>query len=127
MINVLVVAIGGGIGAATRYLVTCWAAERFGSHFPYGTFFVNVAGCFVIGLFFELAIYKGVIKPECRLFVTTGFLGGLTTFSTFSYETVKLLQDEHISFALYNILGNCLLGLLATWAGISLAHYLMRS
>ncbi|WP_414714914.1 fluoride efflux transporter CrcB [Sporomusa sp.] len=127
MINILIVAIGGGIGAASRYLVSSWAAERFGSGFPYGTLIVNVAGCFIIGLFLALVTDKIVVKPEWRLFVTTGFLGGLTTFSSFSYETMKLLQEADISLAVYNVLANCVIGFLATWVGINFARYLTLS
>ncbi|MDF2572323.1 MAG: CrcB-like protein [Sporomusa sp.] len=124
LINILIVALGGGIGASSRYLVSSWAAERFGPNFPYGTLIVNVAGCFIIGLFMALVTDKLVVKPEWRLFVTTGFLGGLTTFSSFSYETMKLLQEADISLALYNVLANCMIGFLATWMGINLARYM---
>ncbi|MDF2572884.1 MAG: CrcB-like protein [Sporomusa sp.] len=124
LLNILIVAIGGGIGAASRYLVSSWAAERFGSNFPYGTLFVNVAGCFIIGLFLALVNDKIIVKPEWRLFVTTGFLGGLTTFSSFSYETIKLLQESDVSLALYNVIANCGIGFLATWVGMNCARYL---
>ncbi|WP_371366624.1 Putative fluoride ion transporter CrcB [Sporomusa rhizae] len=124
MESVLIVAVGGGIGSVARYLVSSWAAGRFGSDFPYGTLFVNVAGCFIIGFFMALVTEKVVTKPEWRLFITTGFLGGLTTFSSFSYETIKLLQEADTAFAAYNILGNCIIGFFATWVGISFAKYL---
>nr|WP_084577484.1 fluoride efflux transporter CrcB [Sporomusa malonica] len=127
MINILIVTLGGGIGAASRYVVSSWAAERFGSNFPYGTLLVNVAGCFIIGLFLALVTDKLIVKPEWRLFVTTGFLGGLTTFSSFSYETIKLLQEAGISLALYNVLANCVIGFFATWMGINFARCLTLS
>lgn len=127
LINILIVTLGGGIGAAARYVVSSWAAERFGANFPYGTLLVNVAGCFIIGLFLALVTDKLIVKPEWRLFVTTGFLGGLTTFSSFSYETIKLMQDANVSLALYNVLANCIIGFLATWLGINFARCLTLS
>ena len=121
--KVLIVALGGGIGAASRYLVSVWAVERFGSGFPYGTLIVNIAGCFIIGLFMVLVTEKFEVSPEWRLLITTGFLGGLTTFSSFSYETLSLL-DSDVRLAAYNLLANCIIGFTATWLGINLARYL---
>ncbi len=122
MTKVLVVAIGGSIGAAARYLVSNWAAERFGSNFPYGTLIVNVVGCFIIGAFMVLVTERVIANPYWRLLVTVGFLGGLTTFSAFGYETLKLVEDAQFQWAAYNILSNCILGILATWFGMSLAR-----
>lgn len=124
LLNILVVGLGGGIGAVTRYLVSSWTVGRFGPDFPYGTLLVNVAGCFVIGFFLVLVADKFTVRSEWRLFVTTGFLGGLTTFSSFSYETMKLLEDADATLALYNILANCLIGFFATWVGMHAARYL---
>ena len=82
MVKILAVAIGGGIGATTRYLVSTWAAGRFGADFPYGTLIVNVAGCFMIGLFMTLTTERLIVSPYWRLIFAVGFLGGLTTFSS---------------------------------------------
>ena len=116
------VAVGGGIGATARYLVSTWAAERFGTDFPYGTLIVNVVGCFIIGAFMTLATERMIVSPYWRLLVTVGFVGGLTTFSSYSYETFKLLQDADIMMALYNLLANLIVGFFATWLGISAAR-----
>lgn len=122
MVKVLVVAIGGGFGAVSRYLLSLWAADRFGTGFPYGTLIANVAGCFVIGAFMTLATERFIVNPHWRLLVTVGFIGGLTTFSSFSYETFKLLEDAQASLAAYNILLNLGLGFFATWLGITAAR-----
>lgn len=124
MLKVLAVAVGGSIGATTRYLVSTWAAGRFGASFPYGTLIVNVVGCFIIGAFMTTATERLIISPYWRLIVTVGFVGGLTTFSSFSYETFKLMEDGSITLVMYNILGNCVLGFFFTWLGISAARIL---
>lgn len=121
MEKILLVALGGGIGATTRYLVSDWAAQRFGSEFPYGTLIVNLAGCFMIGLFMQLVTDRIIVNPYWRLLITVGFLGGLTTFSSFSYETIKLINDGEILYAVYNTLISVVIGLLATWIGIAAA------
>lgn len=122
MMKVLIVAIGGSIGAATRYLVSTWAAERFGSNFPYGTLIVNVVGCFIIGAFMVLVTERVIANPYWRLLVAVGFVGGLTTFSSFGYETLKLVEDAQFQWAAYNILSNFVVGFLATWLGMTIAR-----
>lgn len=121
MINILLVGLGGGIGAITRYLVSVWAAQKYGSEFPYGTLLVNLAGCLIIGLFMQLVTDRIIVNPYWRMLVTVGFLGGLTTFSSFSYETVKLVGDGELALAFYNVAANTVLGLMATWVGITIA------
>lgn len=122
MLKVMLVAVGGGIGATTRYLVSTWAAERFGTDFPYGTLIVNVVGCFIIGAFMTVTTERLIVSPYWRLLVTVGFVGGLTTFSSYSYETFKLLQEADIMMAMYNLLANLIVGFFATWLGISAAR-----
>ena len=124
MLKVMMVAVGGGIGATTRYLVSTWAAEKFGTNFPYGTLIVNVVGCFIIGAFMTLTTERLIVSPYWRLLVTVGFVGGLTTFSSYSYETFKLLQDADMMMAMYNLFGNVIIGFFATWLGISMARLL---
>lgn len=121
MTKLLLVALGGGIGATTRYLVSDWAAQRFGSDFPYGTLIVNIVGCFIIGMFMQLVTDRIIVNPYWRLLITVGFVGGLTTFSSFSYETLKLLNDGELAFAMYNLASNMILGFFATWIGIAVA------
>lgn len=124
MLKIVVVAVGGGCGAVARYLVSLWAAERFGAAFPYGTLIANVVGCFIIGVFMTLATERLIVSPYWRLLVTVGFLGGLTTFSSFSYETFKLLEDAQLDLALYNVLLNVCVSFLATWLGMGAARLL---
>ncbi len=121
MLKIVFVAVGGSIGATTRYLVSNWAAERFGAGFPYGTLIVNVVGCFIIGAFMTVTTERLIVSPYWRLLVTVGFVGGLTTFSSFSYETFGLLEHADLIMALYNIGLNLILGFLATWIGIGAA------
>ncbi|EGO64107.1 fluoride efflux transporter CrcB [Acetonema longum] len=122
--EILVVAIGGAIGSVARYLTSGWAAARFGADFPYGTLMVNVVGCFIIGVFMTLTTERLIIGPYWRLFIAVGFLGGLTTFSSFSYETIRLLQEADMLRAFYNAGLNVLIGFTATLLGIGAARFL---
>src|SRR3712207_5312828 len=88
--SVLYIALGGAIGAAARYLAGLWIAARLGTSFPWGTFFVNVTGSFLIGIVLVLVV-GGTLPAGARLFFAVGILGGYTTFSSFSYETLQLL------------------------------------
>ena len=124
MMKLLAVAVGGAVGSTVRYLVSGWAANRFGADFPYGTLIVNVAGCFVIGLFMTLATERLLISPYWRLIVAVGFLGGLTTFSSFSYETLRLVHSADLLAAFANIASNLVLSLVATWLGVVVARLL---
>jgi CrcB protein len=120
----LVLGLGGFIGVNLRYLVQTWAAGRWGPDFPYGTLLINVVGSFILALFVTLATTRLIVSPNLRLFVAVGLLGGFTTFSSFTVETLNLLQGGRwLPSALY-LLGNVLLGLLAAVAGIVLARAL---
>jgi len=122
MLKIMLVAVGGSIGATSRYLVSIWAAERFGTNFPYGTLIVNVVGCFIIGAFMTLTTERIIVSSYWRLLVTVGFVGGLTTFSSYSYETFKLLQEADVVMAMSNLFANLIVGFFATWLGISAAR-----
>jgi CrcB protein len=123
MIRVLaVVAVGGAIGSVSRYLAQMAVARHFTHPFPLGTLLVNVLGCLLIGLFYALAEKGTLASPTLRLLLTTGFCGGFTTFSTFSYETLTLLETEHYMLAALYVAGSVLLGLLATFAGVALVR-----
>lgn len=124
METILFIAIGGGIGSVTRYLTSVWAAGKFGVGFPYGTLLVNVVGCYLIGLFMVLSTERFVLSTHWRLLITSGFLGGLTTFSSFSYETLKLVEESSFLPAIQNIAANLFTGLAATWFGIISARNL---
>jgi CrcB protein len=120
MVNILLVIAGGGLGAACRYLLTLFAIRWFGNQFPWGTLGVNLIGCFLIGLIFSLA-GRSMITPQLRLLFMTGFLGGLTTFSTYALESANLWTGSEITAALANIavsnLGGFVLVLFGLWLG----------
>jgi fluoride exporter len=88
----LLICLGGSVGTGVRYLTAILAARWFGAEFPYGTLIVNLVGAFVIGLVQPLGTEALVIPDHIRLFLSTGMMGGLTTYSTFSYETVRLME-----------------------------------
>ncbi|MCB0009545.1 MAG: fluoride efflux transporter CrcB [Anaerolineales bacterium] len=117
----LMVGAGGFIGAILRYAISLWLAplsERVG--FPYGTFVANMLGCFLIG-FLSGWVLARELSLEMRLLILTGFLGALTTFSTFGYESLALLRGEGVGYGLLNILLQLTVGLGAIWLGGHLA------
>ena len=119
----LVVGVGSFIGGISRYLVSLFVQNKFLSTFPFGTLVVNITGCFLIGVVYALS-EKGNVNAEWRLFLITGFLGGFTTFSSFSNETVSMLRDAQYWQALSYIGISIIVGLAATFGGISLIKYL---
>lgn len=106
---------GGGLA---RYYLSGWVYSLLGRAFPYGTFVVNIVGAYFIGLIMELGLRSTTIPDTLRLGLTVGFMGGLTTFSTFSYETFKLLEDGQFLVAFANILASVAVCLVFTWLGI---------
>ena len=122
MLQYLWIGLGGFIGANARYLLQLWAANRWGSDFPYGTLLANVSGSFVIAFFLTLATGRLAIAPGVRLFIAVGFVGGFTTFSSFSYETFQLFRLSGWWAAGLNFVGNTVLSLAAVLAGIFLAQ-----
>jgi len=120
--RIIYVGIGGGIGAVIRYLVAKQSANLFNSSIPLGTLIVNVVGGFLIGVISELSMSTDLISPNLKLFLTTGIMGGLTTFSTFSYESISLLSDGRYLAGMANILLNVILSL----GGVALATSLCK-
>jgi len=116
--QILIVLVGGGVGAVSRYVLTTLISSKFGVHFPFGTLFVNVAGCFVMGFFMLWTTERFIVSPNVRLLVTVGFLGGLTTFSSFGFETMQFLRQGDLASAFLNMGANMFIGLLAIWLGI---------
>lgn len=116
----IILAIGTGsfIGGISRYLLSQFIQTKFPSTFPFGTLGVNILGCLLIGLVFGLSD-KGNMTPDWRLFLATGLIGGFTTFSAFSNETVTLLRDGQIWYASAYVTASVLLGLLATFLGFT--------
>lgn len=119
----LAVLAGGGIGSVIRYGVTFAIAQRLGPGFPWWTFIINVTGSFVIGVVAEVTqtrTFGGA--PLLRLFLMTGVLGGYTTFSSFSYETLTLIGDRAQLLALAYAAGSVILGIAAAFAGVALVR-----
>lgn len=113
-----IVMLGGSLGAASRYLVGLLSARFWGAHFPWGTLIVNLAGCFLIGFCFALSDRARLLTPEMRLLLITGFLGALTTFSTFSLETTNAARAGMTLQPVVNVLVNNLGGLGLTFLGL---------
>ena len=124
MLTVVVVALAGALGALGRWGLSRAAVRWLGTGFPYGTLLVNLLGCFLLGLIMPIALHSDKISPSLRLAITVGFLGALTTFSTFSYETVVLLDGGNWLKAGGNILTNLVGGLGVTLAGFALGRTL---
>jgi len=122
--QILVIAAGGAFGAVSRFFASHAVYHLLGRNFPYGTLFVNVAGSFLMGLLFILFIERFSSASEWRSMILIGFLGSFTTFSTFSMETLTLLQQADYLKAGLNILSSVVLCLLAAWLGVLLARIL---
>ena len=115
--NLFLVVLGGGLGAGGRYLLGGWLHSQFGEEFPWGTFAVNALGSLLIGLVFGLA-QRGSLPPATTLFLAAGVLGGFTTFSAFSYETMRLLTNGSIGASFLNVAGQFAVGLVAVYVGL---------
>jgi fluoride exporter len=116
---VLAVAVGGAFGSVARYLISSWSIARFGAAFPWGTFAINVSGSFLIGVVFGLAAARTEMSPYLRVFLTTGILGGYTTFSAFAFETYTLGAEGAYLRGTAYALGSVVLGVIAAYAGIA--------
>jgi|SRR6056297_2749997 len=121
MFKFIYIGFGGFLGAISRYTISKWIGTKFESTIPYGTLTVNILGSFVLGFLMTFIINKTNVSPNIRLALTTGFLGALTTFSTYAYETIILIEDKNYYLAGFNILSNLLLGLIFVLLGIFLA------
>ena len=119
--NLFFVAMGGAVGAMLRYAISSGIYAWFGRSFPYGTLVVNIAGSFSIGLLSILLVEKFNVPQEWRLALVVGVLGALTTFSTFSWDTLDLMQQGLMQRALMNVLLNVVLCISAAWFGASWA------
>jgi fluoride exporter len=117
----LIVFLGAGIGGALRHGVNVWAVRAFGYGFPLGTFIVNVLGSFVMGLLVGFFAYRaGLVPQHVRLFVTTGVLGGFTTFSAFSLDAALLFERHSYSMAMAYILASVFASIVALFLGLAL-------
>lgn len=120
MQKLIYVGIGGFIGACLRYIISLNAPKLLG--IPNGTLIVNITGGILIGLIMELSLTTDLIPPDLRLFLTTGIMGGLTTFSTFSYETIELFSDGTYILAILNVCLNLFLSLGGVVLGKFISH-----
>lgn len=118
----LIIALGAILGANARYWLGGWVAERLGTGFPYGTLLINLSGSFALGLFMTLITTRFVVDPAWRLFVAVGFLGGYTTFSSYTYESVNLILAGQTLAGVFNLFGSSFLGGVACLAGIWLGR-----
>jgi fluoride exporter len=124
LMNVLVVGVGGFIGSVLRYLVALWTQSRGWTTFPWATLIVNVVGCFLVTLIVTIATAT-TMPANLRLFLTTGILGGMTTYSTFDYETTKLFQEGAPMSAVANVSMTLVACFVAGLLGIALARILV--
>ena len=130
MENIVLVFTGGGIGAVCRYLTTTHIGARFGTVFPWGTLAVNTIGSFLMGLIMGVLLLlteraEISLAEPARLLLTVGFLGGFTTFSSLSLETLTLMRGDSTFYVFANIASNLVLGLLAAWLGLMAARLLV--
>ena len=123
--RVLLVGLGGAVGSVLRFLTSMLAATWFGVDFPYGTFIVNLVGSFMIGLVQEVGTDTLVISDTARIFLTTGIMGGLTTYSSFSYETVRLMEAHAWAQAWINIIATTVLCVSLCFLGIAVGRQLL--
>jgi fluoride exporter len=116
--------LGGGLGSALRYWLSGSVYRFLSPTFPYGTLAVNAIGCFAIGLLMSLFEERFAVQPLLRVFLTIGVLGGFTTFSTFSFETLALFREGSMVAAMINVIASLVTCLLATWGGSVLGKLL---
>jgi CrcB protein len=118
------ICLAGAAGSGARYLVAVWAAQRFGSAFPYGTLIVNLVGCCAIAAVMHAALALSW-SPTLRSAITIGFIGGLTTYSSFNYETTRLLEEGALGAAALNVTATVFGAFAAGWLGVLCARELL--
>ena len=118
--NILLVGLGGGLGSMARYGCQRWFSLYYPGSFPWGTFAVNIIGCFLIGIFWGLSFRSFESNENWKLFLMTGICGGYTTFSAFTLEGIGLIKEQKMALFFLYIAASVLLGLAATFAGMKL-------
>ncbi len=116
--DIAAVVAGAGIGGGLRYVLGGWLADRWGTAFPWHTFAINISGAFLLGVVMALSVERGVMPSAWRLFLGVGILGGYTTFSTLSYESMALIQQGLYLSGALNMFGSAAAGLVAVLAGL---------
>jgi len=122
--NFLLVGLGGGVGSMARYLCQKWFNENYPHPFPWGTFTVNLLGCFLIGIIYAASEKGTVLSPQTRLLLITGFCGGFTTFSTFAFENMNLLRSADTLYFLIYTIASVVLGIAGVFAGVAIMKLL---
>jgi fluoride exporter len=120
MKNILLVGLGGGLGSIARYLCQRWMLMMYPHSFPFGTFMVNIIGCFLIGLFWGLSFKSFADDESWKLFLMTGLCGGFTTFSAFTLEGIGLIKEQKTGLFLLYTAGSVVAGLFATYIGMKI-------
>ncbi len=123
--KLLLVGTGGFIGSALRYLVQVYAVRLISSTWPLGTFLVNISGSLLIGMVYAISEKGNLMSPEWRIFLTVGFCGGFTTFSTFAFDNLMLLKENSIFHLLLNAGGSLFAGILSVYAGIIIVRLIL--
>ncbi len=118
MINYVIIVLGGGIGAAARFALGTWIGQNWGRNFPLGTFVINISGSFILGVIMG-TVEAQVLSPAVRLGLAIGFVGAYTTFSTWTYETMRLIEGGSWLLAAVNIFGSIAVGMLAVALGLA--------
>jgi CrcB protein len=124
MIRLLWICAGGAAGTGARYLIALWAAQRIGSVLPYGTLLVNLAGSFLIAVFMEAGMTLGW-SATLRAALTIGFVGGFTTYSSFNYDTLRLIEEGAHAAALANVVATVIGCAIAGWCGLAMVRALL--
>jgi len=122
--QLIYIGVFGALGCVSRYLASGWFHSLLGRSLPYGTLLVNIIGSFLLGLLLEGSLRSTLLTPEVRIGITVGFMGGFTTFSTFSYETIRLIEEGSFLHAGANIVLNVVVCILFAALGIFLARQL---
>lgn len=122
--DLVLVGLGGFLGAIARRVVDLWVSDRAGSAFPFGTLVINVSGAFLLGLLFAWAVERDVLPREIRGPVMIGFIGAYTTFSTWMLESMRLFEDGAWQLALLNLGGSVVLGVIAVTGGLAVGRLL---
>jgi fluoride exporter len=125
MIRFLCICLGGAVGTGARYLVSGWALATLGTEFPYGTLAVNLIGSFLVGILMQVGIATPLLSPTLRLTLTTGVMGGFTTYSAFNYETVRYFQDGSWQLAAANVAVTLVGCLAAGFTGVAAGRWLL--
>ena len=118
--SLILVGAGSFAGGVARYLTQLLVQKYYPSSFPFGTLFINITGCFIIGVIYALADKGNLLSPGMRLLLATGFCGGFTTFSSFAFENISLMRDGEFFYTSLYILLSVIIGLLAVYLGILL-------